>query len=191
MRNRRVSRGGSGLALLVREYRDNHKLRLDRLLAFYRNQNSLEDAINTAGLAMDYDCRKHSHQWRIPKGVLEDTKNILLRNRNRIARCRTFDGLIALVKGKTGGVSNFGELCVYDAALRIGSYIGVYPREVYLHAGTKKGCRALDLNWQGRTLATKQLPRTIQALRPWEIEDFLCIYKEQIRAMSHVKGQHD
>ena len=170
--------------MLVRKYRKNDKPRLDALLAFYRSQSSLRDAVHTAGYARNYDCKKHSHQSRTPQSSLQKVRAILQRKLSDIYKCESFDELHQLVERTTEEVRWFGELAVYDTALRIGAYIGVYPRKIYLHRGTRGGCRKLQHSCKALRLDLKclaidviQLPRAIRNLQPWEIEDFLCIYK--------------
>jgi hypothetical protein len=51
---------------------------------------------------------------------------------------------------------------------------------VYLHAGTRIGARHLGLG-RGRVwLRPEELPLAFQVLRPYEIEDCLCIYEGDI-----------
>jgi hypothetical protein len=68
---------------------------------------------------------------------------------------------------------------VYDIAHRHGAYFGKAPALVYLHAGTRAGARAF--NATGDTLDPKKLPAAFSRLEPAEIEDCLCIYKDDLR----------
>jgi len=74
-------------------------------------------------------------------------------------------------------VRGLGDLYIYDTALRLGSFLKLSPKHVYLHAGTRAGARALGLKLSEDFLRVTALPKTIQVLEPHEIEDFLCIYK--------------
>ena len=67
---------------------------------------------------------------------------------------------------------------VYDTSLRVGAYLGLTPRFVYLHAGARAGAKALGLNAGTKKLAMSDLPHELQVLAPEEVEDFLCIYKK-------------
>jgi hypothetical protein len=71
---------------------------------------------------------------------------------------------------------------VYDIAHRIGAYLGKPPALVYLHRGTKKG--AANLGFRGETLDPAMLPSPFSRLTPSEIEDCLCIYKDELRGIS-------
>jgi len=69
-------------------------------------------------------------------------------------------------------------LTVYDIAHRIGVHFGKEPRLVYLHAGTRIGARALKIG--GDSFDPGILPRAFSRLAPFEIEDCLCIYKDEL-----------
>ena len=97
---------------------------------------------------------------------------------------RSFEELHALLEETIGDVQGIGELMVYDTALRIGDRLGVTPRFVYLHAGTRAGALALGQDASRKRLSPEELPATFRRLTPREIEDCLCIYKEAIARVS-------
>ena len=41
-------------------------------------------------------------------------------------------------------VKGFGELSIYDTAVRIGAHLRIEPDKVYLHAGAREGIKALE-----------------------------------------------
>jgi hypothetical protein len=76
-----------------------------------------------------------------------------------------------------------GPLIIYDTAYRIGAKLGLEPRLVYLHCGTRKGALLLGLGKGRPYLRPEELQERNEAfrfLRPYEIEDCLCIYKRDI-----------
>jgi hypothetical protein len=77
-------------------------------------------------------------------------------------------------------IRGIGELAVYDFSLRIGAFLGLSPTMVYLHAGARDGARALGL--KGVRLDPRELPPAFSKLSPAEIEDCLCIYKNELRS---------
>ncbi len=78
-----------------------------------------------------------------------------------------------------------GELYIYDVSLRIGSKLGLFPRKAFLHAGTRQGAKALGLNSQLPWLEMDSLPEWLRELQPYQVEDFLCCYKDRlVSAMS-------
>ena len=79
------------------------------------------------------------------------------------------------------GIRGLAELYYYDTALRIGASRSLMPKHVYLHRGTRDGARALGLDWRADLLDPRALPKELAVLEPHEIEDFLCIYKDQLK----------
>lgn len=80
-----------------------------------------------------------------------------------------------------GQVNGIGGLYCYDIALRIGPYIRIYPEGVYLHRGARDGAKALGYHTDRNVLQMAELSDSVQALEPYEIEDLLCIYKNQLK----------
>jgi hypothetical protein len=75
------------------------------------------------------------------------------------------------------------EMYVYDAAKRIGVYRRLTPQKVYLHAGVRKGVKALGLNTRGRrSVEFDELPRSLRGLSPHDLENFLCSYRGRFRS---------
>jgi hypothetical protein len=172
------------LSRLVEVYERKNKPNLNALLAWYRAKDSLRAAVEDAALARYHEGQKHPHQYRLSKGVLRSAADTLLQNLAGIERCESFDELHRMVEDTAGRLDGFGTVAIYDTALRIGGYRQVYPVQVYLHAGTRKGCKALkdamglpNLDWSGQSVQPSSLPQELQTLQPHEIEDFLCIYK--------------
>ena len=97
-----------------------------------------------------------------------------------LAAAPDFDGILAIVEACA--VPGFGQLCVYDTALRLGCWLRRLPERVYLHAGTRKGARALVHAASGPCIDVAELPPELRPLRPDEVEDFLCIYKDEFSA---------
>jgi hypothetical protein len=83
-----------------------------------------------------------------------------------------------LIEDRTRSILRFGDLAIYDTSLRLGSHLNLWPEVVYLHAGTKKGRKALGVATEGGIVEMEMLPKPIRALEPYQAEDFLCIFKE-------------
>jgi hypothetical protein len=163
-------------AAIVRDYVRRHRPKTARELGYFRGLSTLEEALTRAGLAQRPDGKRWSHQRRIPRAVLEQATRRL--RQAELKRARSFADLIARVHAAVQSVPGIGELYVYDTALRLGAHLRLLPRDVYLHAGTRRGARALGLDYRARSLAPTKLPTALQCLRPHELEDVLCIYKE-------------
>jgi hypothetical protein len=165
---------------LVRHYISNKRSEAQEELDSFRGQ-PFEEALKRAALGIDKRGKRLSHQRRLKGSVLRKTRNILLEAANELQRCRSFDQLHNLVKEHLKGIRGLAELYYYDTALRVGARLGRMPKRVYLHRGTRDGARALGLDWRSDSLDPRALPKALAVLEPYEIEDFLCIYKDQLR----------
>ncbi|WP_316168403.1 MULTISPECIES: hypothetical protein [unclassified Bradyrhizobium] len=160
----------------IREYRP----RARGELAEFRKLRSLKDAIHHASLCHWLPSElRHPHQYRIPAAALLMAESKLQRVRNRLARAKTFEALHDEVEHQILSIRKIGPLAVYDIAHRIGAYRGLTPAIVYLHRGTREGARALG--FAGKTLDPRLLPKAFSRLKPYEIEDCLCTYKNALR----------
>jgi hypothetical protein len=160
----------------VNAYIRDHRAKTARELRHYRVQRTLRHAIEHAALAQTSN-GKHPHQWRIPNSILRRFARAVLAV--AVQRFRTFDELHERIR--VARVPGIGELAIYDTALRIGAYLGLSPERVYLHRGTRKGATALGLGRGQKTLEVRELPKAFRRLRPYEIEDCLCIYERELR----------
>jgi hypothetical protein len=164
---------------VVKLYRRDHR-GAAKELEFWRRRRPIKDAIRAAVLSRNEDGKKYSHQWRIPKRVLLEAADRLSAAVSELRASRDFDELIQVVYERAGSVDGIGDLAVYDVALRIGARLGRLPERVYLHAGTREGARTLGLNVRGRaSIEMDELPRELRALKAWEVEDVLCIYRDE------------
>lgn len=191
MRRRVPARGSSGCAPVARNadavgsfaeivahYLANYHDHVAAENAWYAKCTSLADTVERAALCTTENGKRHPHQTRIPQAVLNESYRKLQRCPFR--RCRSFAELHNLVADKIGGLAGVGPLMVYDIAQRLGAYLKLEPQQVYLHRGVRQGARALGLGRGRETLEVRELPSEFQVLRATEIEDCLCIYKDQL-----------
>jgi hypothetical protein len=68
----------------------------------------------------------------------------------------------------------------YDTALRIGSRLKLEPTAVYLHAGARKGAMRLGVYTRARKVPSTGFPSELARLNPRDIENLLCIYKDEL-----------
>jgi hypothetical protein len=163
---------------IVKSYQLYNRAKSLEIAYFYKELNSIDEAINKAALALQPNGKRHRHQCRIKAEVLEKIRNILLQRRIEISQCANFDDLFTLIK--KAKIKEFGKLAIYDTAHRIGSYLGIFPDKIYLHAGTLQGARKLKLSTRRGYILIHELPSELQKLEPHEIEDLLCIYKNKL-----------
>jgi len=146
----------------------------------YRRERSAQAAIRRAALSEMLNGKRHPHQRRISRKILETAEAELQRIKAKLSKATDFAALHKLVQEAILGIDGVGPLAVYDIAHRIGAYFRSAPEHVYLHAGTKVGAWALNMG--GDSVDPKILPAPFSRLTPAEIEDCLCIYKNELRA---------
>jgi len=160
----------------IREHRENAR----KEMRFFENQRHTPEVIRKAALCELPDGKRHPHQYRIPRLSLEQAEARLQSVAKKLVRARDFGSLHDLVEAEIASIYRVSELTIYDIAHRIGAYLRKAPRLVYLHRGTRIGATAFGLH--GRTIDPKQLPAAFFRLTPAEIEDCLCIYKDELKA---------
>ena len=149
----------------------------DELRAY--SNKPLKTAIAMAAHADRGDGKKHSHQWNLFSTTATRAESILLNSMEAIAACKDFASLHELIKTKLN-IPGAGEMYWYDTAFRIGISQGIYPDAVYLHRGTRIGAENLGIAKGKDVLQMSELPPELQGLRPYEVEDFLCLYHEDL-----------
>lgn len=169
------------LSAIVRSYTIYNRPRSLEELKHFQRMQSLAHAIESAAWAKGPCGKRFDHQRRLTRKALNRSRALLLGVAPKIARCESFDELHTLVLDTVGAVDGIGELYVYDTSLRIGAYLNTLPLRVYLHAGTRQGAKALGIASKGFSVSVEELPLVLRELDPHEIEDLLCIYKEEIR----------
>ena len=151
----------------------------DDQIVWFQKQPSLRAAIEMAARATNERGRRYDHQFRIRREAIEHATAALLAIERRLARATTFDALFTVISEQLLGVVGIGELYHYDTAFRIGAYLRLFPTSVYLHAGTRKGARALGLEHNRDALEMSEVPVALRHREPHEVEDILCIYKDR------------
>ncbi len=170
------------LGAIVRTYIRKIRPKAQAELDWFRQQASPLAAMEKAALAINSKGKRYSHQRRLQRASLQEAHRVLQANSRAIAEAVDFDGLYALLNRILDPIPGIGDLYVYDTSLRIGARLNLLPIRVYLHAGTRVGARALGLDARGPTLETSTLPPEFRSLPPHEIEDILCIFKDQFPA---------
>jgi len=121
----------------IREYRDAARAEM----RFFEIQRSPSAAIRKAALCELPSGKRHPHQRRIPKALLEQVEARLQGIGRKLAKAVDFSALHGIVKDEIGGIKGIGALTVYDIIHRIGAHFGKAAEHVYLHAGTRTGAR--------------------------------------------------
>lgn len=172
---------------LIKDYIESKGKGLEELKKFYAIPKNEELLIMLACLSIDSSGKKHSHQKRIEPKSLIDAGNLLLQFANEIKEFKDFESLHEFIVNKTKEIKKFGELCSYDTALRISFNLNILPTKVYLHAGAKEGAKNLKWEIKTKIIETCEIPEIhnmLNILEPYEIENFLCIYEEELKTIN-------
>jgi len=169
---------------IVQDYIDWRRPCAKKELRYFKDLPNLPTAICVAALAIGIDeGKRHPHQRRIPEKKLERFRQRLARKRRLLRPSKTFSQLMQISEKAATGIWKNSELTVYDTTHRIGAYLRVRPDRVYLHAGTREGAKALDFKRNLPFILPSQLPKAFRRLKPYEIEDCLCIYKDDLELL--------
>ena len=188
------------LEMLISEFKTRHCGRemndVDVFNMFRKKRKSLNKTIIMAATAICWPDRnnpdhygKHPHQYRLSATDLKKVANALAKQSRRVRICKSFSELHDLIESVArelkadGRIRSFGRLAIYDTSVRIGAFLGRLPEEVYLHAGTREGARVLlgDRCTRRKALPLTHFHKLLRTkLKPYEIEDFLCIFRDEL-----------
>lgn len=168
---------------IVNDYRAKHQTAARAELDTFRCEPTLASAVKRACLATNSHGRRESHHARRERSHLEAGAKRLLEHLDEIESVTTFAKLHSLCAKLLGPLRGLGELYIYDTAVNIGANRGLFPKVVYLHAGTRDGAKALGFH--GEKLFMSELPPELRALEPWEVENVLCMYKADLSFSGH------
>jgi hypothetical protein len=194
----RLPRNAKTLADLVEAYEKCQQISekgwnpLRSLLEGNKGLGDLEAAIKSAALAEDLvgksyqkewngKIKRHGHQRRIKQTVLKEGLKTLISKVGELKSCKSFDAIFDCVWNNCRKIPGLGPLYIYDTALRIGAFLNKLPKRVHLQAGALAGARVLGLDVKNAPLPVSEFPKPMQRLAPHEIEDFLCIYKGELK----------
>ena len=181
------SRKHSNLRGMVRDYIDCYRPSARRGRGYFKRLASLEKAIEKAALAIDRKGKRSAHHRRRTAAQLSLGKSALIAALPDLRRCKNFDQLHNRVRKATKPIKGLGKLYTYDTAHLIGARLRLSPKRVYLHSGTRKGAKALGFSGGLSYLMPAQLPTQLQVLKPYEMEDFLCIYERGLARLKRAK----
>jgi len=165
---------------IIEEYKAWRQENPDTWINHCKNQEHIEDAIIYAALSENHLGKRNSHQYRLKKITLENFAAKLVDVKEEIIDAKSFEELFGIIEfNKPQGV---GDLTCYDAALRIGARINLYPEKIYLHTGTRRGAeKILGKKVNRKFILQSDLPELFQNenISNAEIEEILCIYKDR------------
>jgi len=195
---RQLTQGSQWLLLhkLVSIYGVTYEPILDRCLDRYHQLDSLKTVLRFVNLYKykdpeDQREKIYPHQRRLGADILKRASDELLANLEEIKQCRGFDELLQRIESATRPLDGFGQVALYDTALRIGAKLDRWPKVVYLHAGTMEGYKNLCAICSSHAYLRKtrvgqkwvkwvrqeDLCEEVRVLKPHHAENFLCIFK--------------
>jgi hypothetical protein len=129
--------------------------------------------------------KRHSHQWRLKATALADGKKALHAISDSLQVAPDFLQLWFLVQDAFKPIRGLGELAIYDTAERLRHRLGLKSDHIiFLHAGARVGARRLAGGRLDREdawgIQRHKLPEGLRHLSTHEIEDILCIYKDEL-----------
>lgn len=167
---------------IINHYKSYRESTPDTWIEFSAIQPTLKDAVKVASLCINQDKKRHPHQYRIRGKSLKELQDKLLKEIDAIGNSKDFEELFSIIDNTR--VYGIGNLTKYDVAQRIGKYLNLFPKKIYVHCGTKIGAQYLIGKIKSRTITKEQLPTVFndENLSCSEIEDILCIYKERFKS---------
>jgi hypothetical protein len=118
-----------------------------------------------------------SHQRRVGKEKANLGYEALKHKEKELQLSQSFEEILSITDEVSKQFYRLGQLWSYDTALRIGFQKKVYPKNVCLKAGVKKGYKKIfNQNSKNRFEEKVTFLKVLQVLEPYEIENFLCIW---------------
>jgi len=166
------------LAKIVDHYIAEVRPRACADLEFYSGQLSLGHALEVVASWRRGDARVEPHQRRLSRQAKTAAAKAI--RKLDLQEAMTFEAVFQAVQDAIGDIRGVGDLAVYDVALRLSAVLGQPAGRVYLQSGARKGARALGITTRERSLPRDAFPAELRRLHAWEIENLLCIYKDEL-----------
>jgi len=162
---------------LLQDYDTRHRPKRQDELDWFSTQTTFRGAIRAVARAEGRRGERLDHQRRIRRDAVPEAELVLMKCASLLRRATSFDALLQVIEIAIRPIFGIGELYCYDAALRLGCYLGLAPEYVYLHAGTRKGARAFaTLRGKIPRLPREAFPE-LRDRSASEIENILCVYE--------------
>jgi len=172
----------SDLGMLVeaylRCYKDSYKIED----LWWAESSTWEKALERAWNSRFCNGKMYSHQCHVAHKLPEGLK-ISLDAKVQPSRFKDFHKLYSWIKSINICIKGLGDTTTYDVARRLlGVWMRMQPEFVYLHAGSAKGAKKLGI--EGEAVLLSAFPHQIQKLSVTHTENFLCLYKKEIAAIT-------
>jgi len=201
-----------GNSIMVYMRFNSHREFFQQYMKYYREQPSLSSLLKDATLGIirieqadnkTYYIRhphqevftdKEGNQRGINVFIAKQVEHNLQARIEDLKKCSNFSQVIKIVEECK--VKGFGDLSIYDTAVRIGTYLGIEPDKVYLHAGTRVGIKQLEEKGylvegssKRKTIGLNEMPKEFGNLSADEIQHFACSKKSDLEYKLEPKQQ--
>ena len=171
------------IEMIVDDYRKGLPNREREAQWWAAEDHTFAEVLDRAGHARTQTGARHTHQRRLSQSAIAGCVSGLKRISDQLEVAKDFHDVFTLVERSFKSVRGAGELAVYDAANRLCERLGhASPHIVYLHAGARIGARRLHggrlANGDAWGIFRNQLPEGLGEFSTHEVEDILCIYKD-------------
>ena len=153
---------------------------LHKELEWFSQKESFSLALKEAVCAKDQWGKRLSHQRRLLQHVIPDSLELLQSEAKGLKNSKTFDELFGKIETALNTVFSAGDLYKYDTALRLGAFLGIYPTRVFLQTGALSGAKKLSRSLNQRSMPLTFFPEPFHSIAPFEMENLLCCYKEEL-----------
>jgi hypothetical protein len=136
------------------------------------------EAVERAWRSLRENGKMHGHQCNVGKQKLDEGLKICLSHNRQPDSFNDFHDIYCWIESITRSTYRLGFVTAYDVARRLGAWLGMQPKIVYLHAGAAEGAKKLVI--KGETVFLNDFPQEIQKLGATHAENFLCIYKNRL-----------
>lgn len=160
-------------------------VKADDIPAMCAVADTFDDAVWIACASRRSNGKMHTHQTKVKLEARREFgyRIIELYHSEEWSDEFTFEQFYdALWKIRPAGI---GPLTVYDVATRVGAFLKLEPVHIYLHTGARTGWEILT----GRPsrglvrVPPEDWPAPLRQLSADEAEDFLCTYRDALRAI--------
>lgn len=164
------------------------------IISFY-SKLSIEDAIK---YACDFGKNKVGDKWiedshfkKLNIDALQKAEKNLLNIKSMFKKVNNFIDVYSLVRSVTEEISGLNRMFYYDVSFRIAACIGesFLPQDVFYQRGTELGAIKLGILTENQIDEKKpylpyrkflRVSKAFEKLKPYQIEDFLCIYHTKL-----------
>lgn len=164
----------------IDDYIQNHRPNLEKEREYYYSELTLVEAIEKSAKGIDSNGKFRRHQFRNGKLKCQKGYAELMKYFRLIQKCESFEEIFQITEVVTVNIKGLRNLWSYDTALYISFNKGYAPKEVYVQRGVRDGVKKIfpahHQIQHCRSLPRKIFPKELHKLKPYEVENFLCIW---------------